>query len=402
MAGSHSDTENSRSLSATTGGRADTSRDEIDLIDYFTVLWRRRYFIVLGTVLPSLLVFCVSYYTPGDCRISYTYDIRNIERGAAGLLSGSMNAKAPPQPDGNPEADKPPGIVQTTVPDRFYSDENLDKLAAKLKESGFGDYAQRISKATVQLEISETLLALTVTGRQGEDVRGISSIVRDNLEKVIPMYFVKDHLIGDAARLKAAMADIEENNSRLELELKRKKAVLARLKTLVPAEPGGPSGSVILHFDAVHQNIEYLPPFWQMQAVDANIIYIEEAINADQEKFNYYGKLQSLDEMLLAEVRNKMSSYYTVEDFLSFLTRMAADWQDSELGHYLSAYAKRIENVVSAVAPIVERPRISAVPKGGLKKASLVFVALLMVTTFGAFLLDVTRKSRKPGAVRSS
>ena len=401
MASSHSDTESSRSLSTSTGGKADTSGDEIDLIDYFTVLWRRRYFILLVTVLPSLLVWCISYFSPGDCRITYTYDIRNVEKDPIGLFGGSLRAEAPAKPDGNSGTDELPGIVQTMVPDRFYSDENMDKLAAKLKESGYGDYARRISRATVQLEISETSLTMTVTGRQGEDVQGISSVVRDNLEKVIPMYFVKDRLSGEVARIKTAMADIEEGKFGRALELERKKAILARLKTLVSTGPGVTLDGLILHFESVRENSEYLPPSYQVQAVDANIIYIEESINAEQKKCGYYGKLLSLDEMLLEEIRNKTSLYYTIEDFHSFLTRMAGDYEGSDLRHHLSAYVKRIENAISARAPVVERPRVSPAPKGSLKKTGIVFVALLMVTTFGAFLMEVTQKSRKPRFVKS-
>jgi len=401
MASPHGDTESTRSLSANTGGGADTSGDEIDLIDYFTVLWRRRYFIVLGTVLPSLLVFSISYYTPGDCRISYTYDIRNVESGTVGL-SGSVIAEAPAQPDGSPQTQVPPGTVRTTLADRFYSDENLDKLAARLKERGFDDFAMRLARTNVQLEVSETSLTLTVTARQQEDIRGISSVVRDNLEKVTPMYFVKDHLRGEIAGLKAAMADIEEDNSRLELELARKKAILARLKTLASTEPAVASGGLTLQLDSLPGSSECLPLPYQVQAADANIVYIEETINANREKCNHYGMLQSLDEKLLEELRNKTSSYYTIEDFCSLVTRMATDHEDGALGRHLSAYARRIENVISAITPIVETPRVNAVPKSSLKKTGMVFAALLMVTTFGVFLLEATQKSRKPGSAKSS
>lgn len=397
MASSDSDTESSRSLSTNAGGKADTSSDEIDLVDYLTVLWRRKYFIALGAVLPSLLVFSFSYFSPGDCRVTYTYDIRSVEKDPVALLGGFGRAEAPDELDPVSGSDELPGIGYTTVPDRFYSDENLDKLAAKLKESGLGDYAQRISRANVQLEISETSLAITVTGGRAEDIQRISSIVRDNLEKVIPLYFVKEHLSGEVARFKSEMAGIEENRFDLQLELERKKAVLARLKTLVPTDPGMALGGLVLHFDSVRENSEYLPLPYQVQATDANIINVEETIRANQEKYSYYGELLSLDEMLLKEVRNKTSSYYTVEEFRSFLTRLAGDYEGSELRHYLSAYVKRIENVISASAPIVERPGVYLVPKGTLRKTGIVFVGLLMMTTFGAFLLEAAEKGRKRG-----
>ena len=402
MASSHGGTEGSGSLSTIARGGADTSSDEIDLLDYITVLWRRKYFVVVGTVLPSLLVFSISYFCPGDCRITYTYDIKNVERGVADLLGGSAGADPLAEPDGTPESGNPPEIVRATVSDRFYSDENLAKLAAKLKESGFADYAGRMSRATVQLEISGASLTMTVIGMQREDIRGISAVVRDNLERVIPMYFVKDQLKAEVAAIKARMADIEENEPMLELELSRKKAILARLKTLTAAEPGVPQGSVTLHLDSLPQNSEYLPLSYQVQAVNANIACIEETISTDREKCDLYGKLQWLDETLLLEAGNRTSSYYTIGDFYTFVTGMAAGGESSELKHHLSAYAKRVENVIAATAPVVDGPRVSPVPKDSLRKTGIVFLVLLMVTTFGAFFLEAVQKSRRPGYAMSA
>ncbi|UCC98759.1 MAG: hypothetical protein JSW66_02470 [Phycisphaerales bacterium] len=395
MASSHGDTEGSRSLSTKTGGRTDTSADEIDLNDYLRVVWKRRHLVVLGTFLPALLFCLILAFSPGECRVTYTYDVRSDEKDPVALLGGFTGAGASDKCRADLESDELPGTVHTMVPDRFYSDENLDRLAARLRECGFGDYAERISRANVQLETSETSLAMTVTGRRGEDVQRISSIVRDNLENVIPMYFVEEHLSGEVVRLKSEMANIEEDRFSLELELGRKKAILVRLKTLASADPGMTQSGPILHFENVHKDSAYLPLSYHVQAADVNIINIEETINADQKKYSYYGKLLSLDERLLEEVRNKMSSHYAVGEFHSFLARVAGDYEGSELRHYLSAYVKRVENVMSASAPIVERPGVYLVPKGSLKKTGIVFAALLMITTFGAFLLEAVQESRK-------
>jgi hypothetical protein len=82
-----------------------------------------------------------------------------------------------------------------------------------------------------------------------------------------------------------------------------------------------------------------------------------------------------------------------------FATGLVGEYQgEEELMHYLNAYIKKIENAISANTPIVEEPRIYSVPKGSLKKTVIVFVALLMITTFGAFLLEAVRKSGGPGS----
>ena len=397
------DIPDKRPVSKYPEGGADTSEHEIDLSDYFGVVWRRKYFVVFGAVCPALLFWLILFFSPRDYRVTYTYDIGPDTKAFRVLLGQSHDKDSPDGPADKVEKDVLPEKDRRILLGRFYSVENLDKLAAKLRENGFEEYARAITQTKIRLEISDTSLAVTMIGGPAEDVQRISSIVRDNLEKVIPMYFVKEHLSGEVARIKTEMADIEEGRFRRELEVERKKAILARLKTLVSTEPGVSSGGLILYFENnVRENSEYLPLSYQVQAVDANIIYIEEAINADQEKCSYYGKLLSLDEMLLEEIRNKTSSYYTIEEFHSFLTRIAGDYEGGDLRHYLSAYVKRIENVISASAPIFESPGVYPVPKGSLKKTGIVFVALLMLTTFGAFLLEAAQKSRKPGFVKSS
>lgn len=427
MAVSQDDNADRRPVSNSTRGRVDTSRDEIDLGDYLGILWRRRYFVVFGAVCPALLVWLIPFFSPSIYKVTYTYEVGSDARTYRALLGQFQDGGSPYRAaDANEKSalsererrllfdrfysEEKIGKLAArltekeyrTLRDRFYSQENLDKLAVKLKENGFEEYAHGVSPATIQLEGSDTLLTVTITGKQAQDVRKISSVVRDNLENVVPMYSVEQRLAGNGAELRAAMADIEENRFNLELELESKKAISARLKALASAETGADLNGLVLHFENVHENSEYLPLPYQAQAADANIINVEQTIRSSQEKYDYYGAVLSLNERLLDEVRNKMSSYYTIGEFHSFLARTMGDYEGSDVKNYLAAYIRKIENAMSANTPLVETPGINEVPKGGLRKAGIVFIALLMITTFGAFLLEVAQKSQKPGAVKSS
>jgi len=73
---------------------------------------------------------------------------------------------------------------------------------------------------------------------------------------------------------------------------------------------------------------------------------------------------------------------------------MAGDYKDKELLDYLNASIKRIENIISANVPVIERPGVYAIPKGIVKKVAIVFVVLLTITTFGALLLEGIQKSQ--------
>ena len=53
-----------------------------------------------------------------------------------------------------------------------------------------------------------------------------------------------------------------------------------------------------------------------------------------------------------------------------------------------------MENVISAYTALIENPKIDFASKYILKKSTIVFVLLLIMTMFLAFLLEVVQKNR--------
>ena len=394
------DIPNKQSVSENIMGKADTSEDEIDLIDYFRVLWKWKYFIFLFAVLPALIVFLIFIFLPKDYKIAYIYDTWLDKEPSIALSSEFEGIKFENIKDlyqlQAQSKDKMLEKNHRILLDKFYSEENLDKIAAKMRENGFGEYTQGISKTQIQLEISDALLTLTIIGSPEQDMQRISSIVRDDFEKVIPIYTVREELSRAIAGFKAEMADIKENSFSLELELERKRAILKKMKNLQPSDPNKIPGGIILQIDKISQNSEYLPLAYQIQATDANIISIEETIKVNQEKYTYYNNLISLNEKLFNEVKNKISSYYTVQEFHSFLANIIGDYTEKELVDYLNAYTKRIENMISINTPVIEKPSVYPIPKGAVKKSTVSFAVLLMIASFTAFLLEAVQQRQAP------
>jgi len=97
--------------------------------------------------------------------------------------------------------------------------------------------------------------------------------------------------------------------------------------------------------------------------------------------------------MLVQEIERQMSSYYTIEQYHSFLTALASEDKDTQLADYMSGYAKEIEYLMLMNNPLVESPGIQIIHGNNVKKATIVFVALLMITTFMAFLMESAQKS---------
>ena len=397
MASSKNEIPKNQSVPKSIMGKADTYEDEIDLIDYFRVLWKWKYFIVLFAAVPALIVFSIYNYSPKDYTITYIYDTW-FDKEASKMLSREFKGVKDSYQRQALSEDKPVEKNRRILLDKFYSEENLDKLTARLRENGFDKYAQGISKSQIKLEITDSLLTLTIIGRPKQNMQKISSIVRDDFEKIIPIYTVRENLSGTIAGFKTGMADIEENEFNLELELKRKKAISEKLKKIEPADSNKIPGGIILEFKNVGQDSEYLPLVYQIQAIDVNIINIEETIEANQEKYNYYNNLISLNEKLLDEIKNKISSYYTIQEFHSFLTNIMGDYTEKELADYLNAYTKRIENMISINTPVIEKPSVYSIPKSAARKSAVSFAALILIASFMAFLLEAVQQKQAPAS----
>ena len=88
MTSSQNDTPNDQPVPENIRNRTESYEDEIDMIDYFRVLWKRKYLIVLGSVLPALVVALVIISWPRSYQIDYIYDVNTDEKSCKAYASG--------------------------------------------------------------------------------------------------------------------------------------------------------------------------------------------------------------------------------------------------------------------------------------------------------------------------
>ena len=400
-----SQNDNSKSQLVPTNVQQETNiyEDEINLIDYFRVFWKRKYLILLGSVLPALIVGLVFFFSPRSYKVTYVYDVRDD------VSNWNLNEKN-----------------YNILINRFYSEENLNKIINKLRKNGLNEYAKIIRNAgngidalknllkfepvpsyidlseikvtdPEQLEqirkLTAQLLNMTIVGEPKEDLLKIASVIKSDFENVIPTYMIQERLSANIRTDKTMMADIESNKFSLELTLKKNKSTLEKLKSIKTQTPDKIESDIILQFD-VGGRSEYLPIEYQIQTAESRIIQLEETIKENEEKYKYYKNLLVLNEKLSAELKNNISSYYTIQQFHSFLTELIGSYEAEELKDYLSSYIKRIENRIAANVPVTENPSTYAVSKGTAKKSAIVFVIALMISMFAAFLLEGLKKSQ--------
>lgn len=401
-------------------------QDEISLLDYFMVIWKHKYMILFGAVLPTFIAGLIFFFSAKSYNATYIYSVKDQSTYS---VKGRSIYDMRDQSIYNMRDQSGYDVSNWNLDEKnynvflgkFYSGENIDKIINKLRENGLSSYATLISggagglkqfvdfnvwpsydylsKARItksaQLEhsgqLSTQLLNMTIFAKQRNDIYTVSSVIRDNLENVIPVYMVEEHLNVNTRRLRSQIADIEENWFDLELALKTNKTVLAKLKNIQSPVSDRNAGRFTLQLD-IGEKTEYLPLEYQIQAVESKTIQIEGEVATNEKIYNYYQNLLALNEKLLVELTNKTSSYYTIKQFLSFLTDLADSYKDKELKSYLNSYIKRIENRMSARGPITKKPTIYIAGDATVRKSAFVFVISLAISVFAAFLFEGIRK----------
>jgi len=372
--------------------------DEINLVDYFLVIFRYKWFIIIASLLPAMLVGAYLYFSPRTYEVTYVYDVRDDVRDLR-LTSANYN------------------ILLSQI----YSKQNLDKITKHLHENDFGEYASRLRSADDPTEflrfapyppyidiskqkttdpdqirrlqeLTAQTISMTLAGQSKSDLPKIVSVIRDNFEKTVPVYSLQREMAGSINSYRTRMADIEANRFTLELSLKTNKDILAGLSKIQSGDSSSGEDSVTLQFD-VGGKSQYLPLGYQIRAIETEIVELENQMQVNVIKYEYYKGLLELNQQLHAELKADVSFDYTIDSFHSFLAALYAKYDAGEIKDYLTAYTKRIENRISASVPVSQNPTISKIARGTVKKSAIVFMIAFMMSVFASFIREGFRKN---------
>lgn len=369
----------------------------------FGLLWRRRLLIAAGTVIPALLAALLLFLWPRKYTATFVYEhpVRESEYNV---------------------------LVR-----RFYSLENLEKVAGRLREKGLTRCAQDLlgcqSEGSLEKLIRLTaspaypkrlqttdpatsekisafqaqLLSVQITGRSRKDVETTADVVTANFEHVLPMYAIRNDLKELIRRFKVMAADIEDNRFTLDMDLQREQARREKLKALEGGQPSSDSKSeirnsnsqpedrLVLQFTDVKSSREFLPLPYQIQAVQSKIIDLQETIRGNEDKYTYCVGVLELSDKLLNQVEQSILTHYTVQQFLGFVGEQLLACKDKAQADFLKSYIRRTENLVLVSTRAGQSPVIYPVPKHLVGTSLLVFIAAMMVTIFAAVVLECPR-----------
>ncbi len=387
------------------------------LLRYVRLLWEHRRLILAGSLVPAVLVAVILWLGPRRYAATFVYE--------------------------RPLAESEYNVLQR----RFYSQENLDKIAARLREQGLTNYVQKLDQVRsqpsferlIRFEVAPMyprrlqttdpctsekisafkarLLSIKVVGDSAEEVAGVSAVVTGNLESILPLYDVRNHLRESLQKLREDAAKIEANRFTLSLDLQKEKAKLEKLQALQNAPGEAAAGNFTLQF-----NIETTPPpaqriravtpkagdpqellgagaekysfygflplSYQIRAVQSKIIDVQETLANDAEKYNFYLQVLDLDNRLLAKIEESLLTYYTAQQYLGFLGEQLSASRDQAIADHLKSYLRKTENLVQVNTRAGEKPVVFPVAKGVVKNTVLAFILFLMLAMFTAVLRE--------------
>jgi len=398
---------------------------EPGILRYLRLLWEHRWLILGGSLLPALLVGVILSLWPRRYAATFVYE--------------------------RPLAESEYNVLQR----RFYSQENLDKIAVRLQEQGLTNYVQKLEQVRTQQSFERLirfevapmyprrlqttdpctsekisafkarLLSIKVVGDSEEEVAGVSAVVTGNFESILPLYDVRNHLRESLQRLRDDAAKIEVDRFTFSLGLQKEKAKLEKLKALQEAPGEAASGNVTLQFNVettpslpfprvravtprtgdlqelLGNNAEkysfygFLPLSYQIRAVQSKIIDVQETLTNDTEKYNFYLQVLDLDNRLLAKIEESLLTYYTAQQYLGFLGEQLLACKDQAVADHLKSYIRKTENLVQVNTRAGEKPVVYPMPKGVVKNSALTFILLLMVAMFVSVLLEHQHERRR-------
>jgi len=382
---------------------------EPPLLRYLRLLWERRWLVLGGSLLPAFLVACVLYLWPRRYTATFVYE--------------------------RPLAESEYSVFQR----RFYSQENLDKMIGRLQEQGLTRYVQQLEQARTQQSFEKLirfevapmypkrlqttdpctsekisafkarLLSIKVFGDSAQEVAGASAIVTGNIESVLPLYDIRNHLKESLQKLRVDAAKIEDDRFKLSIDLQKEQAKLEKLKALqgegqtVRTEEGqrafSPSSSgtsgLVLQFNNIEKSRDYLPLSYQIPALQSKIVDLQETLTSNTEKYNFYLQELDLNNRLLGKIEASLLTYYTAQEYLAFLGEQLLACKEQALCDHLKSYLRNTENLILVNTRAGENPVVYPMPKGAVKGGALAFVLSLMLAMFAAVVLEHRHEQRR-------
>ncbi len=379
-------------------GGPESSSPEPAVLRYLYLLWKHKVLIAVISMVPAAVVALALSLWPRKYAATFVYERPLAESQFSVLLQ------------------------------RFYSQENLDKIAGRLRDQGLADYAGRLDKARyrqsfdklIRFEVSPmyprrlqttdpatsaqisnfqaSLLFVRVFGDSVQEVLKVTTVVMGDIEDILPIYDIRNDLKQSLQRYRLLAAEIEDTRFTLSLDLQKEQARLEKLQTVDAVASNGTQEGIVLQFDDVQGSHEFLPLSYQVRAVRSRIIDLQETLAGNTRKYEFYLQVLALHECLLTRIEESVLTYYTARQFVDSLREQLLACEEEALSDYLKSYIRKTENLVLVNTRAGERPVVYPVRKGVVRNGGLAFAVSLMVAMLAAVVSEYRSRLSDPRA----
>ena len=158
----------------------------------------------------------------------------------------------------------------------------------------------------------------------------------------------------------------------------------------------GPQGGIMLQVTNDPNNRELLPWSYQMRAIQAKIIDLQQSLTAGQQRYEYYVRIVDLNTKLLDKVEQSLLKSYTIQELVGFLRQELEQYKDAGVADHLRSCIRKTQNRILINTRAGEKPIIYPVAKGTIHSGIVAFVVALMMTSFIAVALEYQNGRGKP------
>lgn len=370
------------------GGRGLGPHQGPAFVQFLHLLWHRRQLIAAGSLVPVLAAILLLSAWPRRYTATLVYERPLTESEYNVLLR------------------------------RFHSQENLARMVGQFHEKGLKQYAGKLLGCKTERSFEELirftvspayprrlqttdpvisekigalkaqLLSVTVTGRSRQEIGAVATVVTSNFEHILPLYAIRNDLKESIREFQTTAAEIEDSRFSLSMELEREQARLEKLKGLDGTASEADQDRVVLQFTDVNESREFLPLSYQVRAVQAKIIDLQETITGNQRQYDYCIRILEVANKLLEQVERSILTQYTVQQFLAFMGEELDACKDETVADYLRSNIRKAQGRVFINTRAGESPVIYPVPKHVIGRGVLVLVVSALVMAFVAVLLE--------------
>ncbi|MHC4984805.1 MAG: hypothetical protein ACYTFO_01485 [Planctomycetota bacterium] len=362
----------------------------------FHRLWRWKWFILVGTVLPTLIAGKLFFAELRTQSVTYSFSVQQDQQD------------------------------YRVLKERFFSQENIRRLAGAFEAEGLDDLAAtlttggrrrleflvrfqafpmffekefvpapgRLDDIDNLRDLRSALLEVRVTAFPTEPLVQIGAIVKENFSNAVPLMALKRDVSEKIASLAGDLADSEERRFVLSLTLQRAEAVAAGLQEMTPMADDLRDSSVVIEFSPDPVVETFLPLGVQRQAAAIQVLHLEEDLREIEARDAHAERLLVLYRQMHEELTESSDQPgYTLQDFSEVLSAMMATEQDEAVRNHIAAFVMRLEGSALRMSPLVDQPAIQRKRRHPVRQIAVVFVVAFCLSTLLADRLSRRQRS---------